>query len=120
MLQILPRSQGNVVGVTCSGKVTGQDYRDILLPTISRIIAEHGKARVLFDCDDNFMGYEAKALLEDMRYSFRHRHQLERFAVINGPGWLNLLTKACDKLTKCRCRTFHKAVREQAWLWIEE
>lgn len=120
MLIILPRSQGNVVGIELSGKVTRDDYINTLIPVFNRVIAEHGKARALIDFADDFSGYEVKALWEDARYGFKHMKQFEKCAVINAPFWANFAIKVMDKITKCKSKVFDKHDRDRAWIFIED
>lgn len=119
MLRILPRSQGNVVGVELSGKITEEDYTKILIPTFNRVIAEQGKARVLLDFADDYKGYEMKACLEDIRYSVRHLRNFEKCATINAPAWAKVAVKILDTVTSCKSRAFEKHRRDEAWGWIE-
>lgn len=119
MMRILPRSQGKVLGVLCSEKITLNDYKKTLIPALNRIIAEHGKVRILFDFSDDFSGYELKAMMEDARYSFKHFKKFEKFAAINSPLWIRPMVSILDSFTKCRSRAFHKSARDEAWGWIE-
>ena len=34
MIDILPESQGNILGIRASGKLTDSDYKDVLIPPI--------------------------------------------------------------------------------------
>jgi hypothetical protein len=119
MIRILPRSQGNVVGIECIGKISREDYTSTVIPAIDRAIAQHGKARVLVEFADSFSGYDIKALFEDARYGGKHLRDFERCAVINGPLFVKMAFKLMNKVTKCECRSFDKSDRDKAWNFIE-
>lgn len=119
MLHILPRSQGNVLGIECSGKVSREDYLETLEPALNRVIAEHGQVRVLFIFGEDFEGYKLEAMLEDIRYGFKHMKRFEKLATINAPSILVPILKLFDKVSKCRCKNFDRAAADEAWGWIE-
>jgi hypothetical protein len=44
MMQILPDGQGKIMGVRTTGKLTDQDYQEVLIPSLEAVIKEQGKA----------------------------------------------------------------------------
>lgn len=120
MIRILPRSQGNVVGIECSDLITPEDYTQILIPAFNRVLAEHGKIRLLLEFSANFSGYSMGALAADIKYGVKHARNFERWAMINGPGWAKWLLQIIDTTTSCRCKSFSKIDRDKAWNFIEE
>ena len=53
MIQVLPESKENILILRAVGKLTDQDYKDVLIPRLDSIIREHGKARLLLDMGDD-------------------------------------------------------------------
>ena len=45
MIEVLPESRGNILGIRASGKLTDADYKDVLIPYLEKIIGEQGMAR---------------------------------------------------------------------------
>jgi hypothetical protein len=79
-----------VVGVRASGKLTRDDYRDVLEPVLKEAI-DSGEARVLFVLPD-FDGLEPGAVLEDMRTGLRveiaNRSAWKRLALVTDIEWV--------------------------------
>lgn len=48
MIEVLPESEGNVLGVRADGVLSGSDYEEVLIPRLEAIMGQ-GKARFLFD-----------------------------------------------------------------------
>ena len=48
MIEIIQGLPDNVVAVTASGKVTGEDYDSVLIPVIEEKLKKHDKIRVLY------------------------------------------------------------------------
>jgi hypothetical protein len=119
MIRVLPRSERNVIGIEFSGKITREDYTQVLIPTFNSIIAEHGKIRALIDFANDFSGYEWRAIIKDAVFGVKHLRHFEKIAMINAPSWISIFIKIIDKLTKCRSRAFDSSNRETAWDFIE-
>ena len=62
MIKLLPESDGNIVGFRASGRLTGEDYEEVLIPHIEEVAKEYGTVRFLFYLDEDFEGWEPKAL----------------------------------------------------------
>ena len=43
MFQIMPESQGKILGLRATGKLTVQDYQEVLIPRLEALIKKHGK-----------------------------------------------------------------------------
>ena len=79
-----------VIGLRASGKLTRQDYVDVLEPALKEAI-DSGEARVLFVLPD-FDGVETGAWIEDVKtglaVEFRNRSAWQRFAFVSGVDWI--------------------------------
>lgn len=96
MIKVLPESKGNILVLRTAGKLTDQDYKDVLIPRLNLIIREHGKARLLLDMGDDFHGLEAAALWDDARFGVAHRNDFEKVGVIGAPRWVEWGMKLAD------------------------
>ena len=65
MLEILPESQANILGVKATGKLTSREFQEVLVPRLKAIIQEHGRVRVLFFLDEDVQGWDLEALQQD-------------------------------------------------------
>jgi len=119
MLEILPESQGKVLGIKASGTLTDPDYQDILLPRLETIIRDHGKARVLCLMDQDFHGWDMEAMWDDAKFGFAHRHDFEKFAVVGGPRWVEWGANLGALFMNTDLRTFPSEQLEDAWAWIQ-
>jgi hypothetical protein len=80
-----------VVGIRASGKLTRDDYKNVLEPGLKKAV-DSGEARVLFVLPD-FDGLEAKAWLEDIKtglgVEFTNRSAWRKLAVVSGVDWVS-------------------------------
>lgn len=118
MIKVLPESKGNILVLSAVGKLTDQDYKDVLIPRLESIIREHGKARLLLDMNDEFDGWEAAALWDDAHFGLTHRNDFEKVGVIGGPKWVESGLKIAALAISGEIRSFSSSERKEALRWI--
>jgi hypothetical protein len=117
MLQIMPESQGYILGVKATGKFTNQDYKEFLIPRLEDLIQEHGKVRVLLYLDGDFQGWELDAIRSEP-FGFQHKDDFQRIAVVGGSWWLSLEMKLVTPFMAGEVRNFSREDLPGAWTWI--
>lgn len=88
MLTILDGFPGDVLAVAAKGRVTADDYRDVLVPAAEARLARHGKIRMLFHLGEGFGDYAPGAILADAEFGLGHLHDLGRTALVTDAGWI--------------------------------
>jgi SpoIIAA-like len=90
MVERIEGLPAGVVGLRASGKLTRDDYRNVLEPALKQAI-DSGEARVLFVLPD-FDGLEPGAWIDDVKtglgVEFAHRGAWKRLAVVTGVDWV--------------------------------
>lgn len=120
MFQIMPESEGNIIGLRASGRLTDQDYQEVLIPSLEGLIKEHGKIRLLCFMDEEFAGVEAAAMWDDAKYFLPHRNAFEKMAIVGGPQWIAFITKLFVILMRVKgaVKSFPSDQLPQAWEWV--
>lgn len=119
MIHVLSESQGQVLGIKATGKLTDQDYKEVLIPKLERVIREHGKARLLCDLGEEFHGWELHAMWDDAKFGFLHRNDFEKVAVLGGPKWIDWAVKISKLLISAEVKTFTPDQWQDAWTWVK-
>lgn len=90
MIERMDDMPAGVIGLRASGKLTRDDYRDVLEPALKEA-TDSGEARVLFVLPD-FDRLEAGAWIEDVKtglgVEITHRSAWKRLAVVTGVDWI--------------------------------
>jgi SpoIIAA-like len=118
MFQVMPESEGKIIGLKASGKLTDHDYQEVLIPNLEAVIRQHGKFRLLCFIDEKFEGLEAGALWEDAKFFLAHKDNFEKMAVAGGPKWIELIMKLFAPLMQGDVKTFPGEQLSKAWEWI--
>jgi hypothetical protein len=119
MIEMIPESQGNIIGIKFSGKITTREYEETLIPRLEAVLKEHGKASLMYVVDEGFEGAEAGAVWDDTKLGFKHRHDFEKLAMVGGARWMEWLTKLCAHFISGETKTFPLEQLQEAWVWLK-
>ena len=117
-VEVNEENEGKVLIVHVSGKLTTEDY-ERLVPEVERLVAKHGKIRMLFDMHD-FHGWKAGALWEDTKFAIKHFADIERLAMIGEKKWQQGMATFCKPFTKATVKYFDHADAAEARKWMAE
>ncbi|HET7488488.1 MAG TPA: STAS/SEC14 domain-containing protein [Acidimicrobiales bacterium] len=87
MLERIESPEG-VLAFRAVGKVTEEDYRDVLTPAVQALIAERGEVRLLYVLGDEFEGYASGAGWEDTKLGLGHWTKWKRVALVTNHEWV--------------------------------
>lgn len=118
MMDIMDASEGNVVGIRATGKLTVDDYDRVLSPRLDATAREFGTVRALFYMDADFRGWDASAAWANTRLDMRHRGDLEKVAIVGAPRWEVWCARFAGLLMRGELRTFGSDELQAAWDWI--
>jgi SpoIIAA-like len=92
MIEPLDEMPPGTLGFRATGKVTGDEYREVLLPAM-RAAAEAGEVRMVFAVGPGFEGFEPGALIEDAKtgltLGFGHLSAWKRTALVTDVEWIS-------------------------------
>lgn len=118
MIEFMPESAGNIIGIRASGRLTEADYKNALIPRLVTLFQQHGKLRVLFFMDESFDGWDLKAAWDDASLGLQHRTDFEKIAVVGGPAWVEWCIKLAGFLMKGEIQTFRRDQLMAAREWV--
>lgn len=121
MMEIMAESEGRVVGIRASGKLTTDDYERVLGPRLEEMVLEYGsRLRVLFYMDSDFEGWELSAAWANTKLDVHHHSDLEKVAIVGAPAWEEWCVKlAASALMKGELRRFSMNELADAWEWVK-
>ena len=120
MLKLIEGLPQGAVGVEAVGRLSANDYRQVLDPAITRAMEQTGRIRILIVFGDAFEGFDAGAAWEDSKVGFGNWKAWERIAVVTGHGWMRDAIRAFGWMSPGEVRVFEPADRAAAEVWIAE
>ncbi|MEV0173044.1 STAS/SEC14 domain-containing protein [Streptomyces sp. NPDC050803] len=116
MIRQLENMPAGVVGFEASGKLSAEDYRDVVLPALVGA-AGTGEVRFLLVVRD-FEGMTSGAVWEDLKVGVEHLRAWKRVALVTDIEWMSHLTSLFGWMTPGETKTFALDAREQALAWV--
>jgi SpoIIAA-like len=111
-------SAGPVLEVRATGKLTKESYEKFV-PAVDAQIKLYGKVHVLFSMQD-FHGWTAGALWEDVKFDLKHWKDIERLALVGDRKWEKGMAAFCKPFTKAHVRYFNLNQVDEARKWLED
>jgi hypothetical protein len=116
MITLAATEGSNILSVKASGKLTKENYEEFG-PKVEALIHQHGKIRVLIELED-FHGWSAGALWEDIKFDVKHFRDIERLALVGEKKWEKGMATFCKPFTTAEVRYFDRAQVDDAREWI--
>lgn len=118
MMKTIDDLHDGIVGIEAHGKVTGQDYETVLIPTVERALHSHAKLRFLYQVAPDFTGFTGGALWDDARVGLRHLRAWERIAVVTDNRWIGGVVKAFRYILPAKTKVFRNDELQAAKDWL--
>jgi hypothetical protein len=117
MFEILDQSTSNTIGFKVTGKVSSDDYKD-LLEKIDAAIAENDEINLLVLVDE-FDGWDGlDAAKADYQFSKDEYRHVRRAAFVSDKSWHKWAIKIMDPFTRRTEEEFFEIDDlEEAWAW---
>lgn len=109
-----------VVGIRASGEVTGDDYKNVLIPAVEAALKDGHKVRLLYVLggDVKHLGFTAGAAWQDTKVGLGHYRSWEKVAVVSDKDWLRHSVDIFGYLIPGEVRAFTPDQEAEARTWI--
>ncbi|MGI9603000.1 MAG: STAS/SEC14 domain-containing protein [Acidimicrobiales bacterium] len=117
-VKLLDDLPDNVIGLEAIGEFEDDDYEDVILPAVERLLADHDAVRILYVMGEDFEKYEADAMWEDTKMGMHYRGKWERIAVVTDHKGYQRSIKAFGFLMPGEVKVYPMAELAAAKTWI--
>jgi SpoIIAA-like len=118
MIERLSGLPDGIVGFEVTGKVSAEDFRDVVLPEIEKA-AQSGEVRFVVIIPE-FRGITPGALWQDLKVAFENFRKWKRIALITDIQWMHHMTTVFGWMTPGDVKTFPISARDQAVAWVSD
>ncbi len=112
------RTEGNVVVVRASGRLTDDDHA-AFVRRMEELIGRWGRLRMLFLMEDGFHGWGLGSAWDELRFQLKHGDDLKKVAVVGEKHWEKWATSLSRFFTGTDVRFFDREAAAEARAWIE-
>jgi hypothetical protein len=121
MIARLQDMPAGTLGFRATGKITREDYADVLVPELQEALEQGGRLRTLYVVDD-LEAMEPSALWADSKLGYdlavRHHDRWERSAIVTDIEWMAHATRLFAWMIPGEARVYPTAELEQAKAWV--
>jgi len=117
-VEVSQLNRGEILEIKISGKLVKEDY-ERFVPELDRLIDQFGRIRLLVEMQD-FHGWSAGALWEDIKLDWRHFSDIERVALVGDKKWQKGMSVFCKPFTTAKIRYFELNDLADANEWIRQ
>ena len=121
MIKELPESEGPVLGIEITSKVTLEEEKE-WIEKFDKAIEEHGKVSALIVLSEE-ASFGVKAGIEDLKWIMKNMKKLNKIAVVSKSNvwkWLVALDSPFASLVGISEKHFEPSEIADAWSWVKE
>lgn len=120
MITLIDGFPDHVVAVRADGQITKQDYDNVLVPAVEKLLAQHPKLRFYYEFAPGFSGMDVGAMFADLKVGIGHLNQWERIAVVTDIDWIRHATQLFQFLLPAKTQAFGLSQAAAAKAWISD
>jgi hypothetical protein len=120
MIETIEGLPEGVIGWIAHGKLTAEDYKNVLEPALNAHYESGSKPNVLFEVAPDFDGVSGSGMWEDVRFGIRHLTGWGKIAIVGDGGWIVRTTDLAAHLFPQRLRSWPREGRDAAIAWLAD
>lgn len=118
MITILNNTPTNTAAFKATGKVTKDDYQNVLLPEVEKLIQNTGQINFLLYLDTDIENFTAGAWLQDAMLGLKNLMKWHRAAIVTDSSKIITFTEFFSYLIPGEFKGFSKEAYEDALIWV--
>jgi len=120
MIELIPNISNNVAGFRAIGEVTKEDYQNVVLPEIERLIKQIDHINFLLVLDTELENFTAGAWIQDALLGLKNIGKWNRVAIVTDSATIISLTNKFSYLAPGEFKGFKKEEYDPAITWVSE
>ena len=109
-----------MVGFRATGEVTKEDFTDVVMPEVERLVADIGKLNYMLVLDTSVKDFTASAWIQDVLLGIKNLTKWNRAAIVTDSDTIQKFTAVFSLLMPGEFRGFDKIDIDDAVDWVSE
>ena len=118
MIQKMTGLPDYVAGFTARGKVTRDDYTQVVNPEIERVLQQHGHIHFLLELQTGTGNFTAGAWMSDALIGLKHLTKWKKMAIVSDQKAVEKMTDIISPIMPGESKGFALSELEQAKQWV--
>lgn len=120
MINIILNLLENVLGISADGDITRDDYKNVLIPEIRKMLKVKRKIKLLYFLGNDFTGFDLNVILKGKTKGLKHCSCWKKVALVLEEKYMTLFAAYYGDLLNNEIKLFSEDNIEKAKIWITE
>ena len=104
MIEVLRGYPDEVLAISGAGRITADDYRNVLVPEAEARIARYGCVRILYYLGPSYQTFSSSAVWSDVLFGLSNWSKFGRLALVTDVEWIRASARLFEPF-------FHRGLR---------
>jgi hypothetical protein len=118
MIRVIDNMPPGTLGLEAVGKVTADDYRDVLAPAVEQEAVDGKGLRVMYVLGEEFDTYEPGAAWADTKLWVGHLGSWKRIAIVSDADWIEHSMRTLGWMVPGDIKVFETDEVPEAKRWL--
>lgn len=118
MLLLMTDAPPHVVGVRAVGKVSEDEYENILLPALEKAIKQFGELNYIMVLETSVANFSVGAWLNDIKAGLKHYTKWKKIAIVTDQKFVEKITDFVSLLIPGQAKGFPLSDIKLAKAWV--
>ena len=120
MIEVIQGLPSHVTGFRATGKVTKDDYHNVINPYVKKVVTANGKVSYLLVLNTPLKNYTAGAWIEDALLGLRYFTKWNRLAIVTEKNGIKKFTDFFGKFIPAKTKGFKTENLSAAKEWVSQ
>lgn len=120
MVELLKDFPDHVVAYEASGKVTSDEYENIVMKRVDEVAETYGRINFLVCLQTEMENYSISALMDYIKISFKHFSKWERMAIVTDEDWVRKAYELLGPVVHGTIKSYTLEEYNQAKQWVSQ
>lgn len=117
MFKKLETSTSEILILEASGEITAEDYTNVLIPEMQKLIDSNRSIRCVISFDDTFTNFTFAAMIQDGLFGMKNITHFEKISLIGIHSWIENLIDMAEHIAPNVIKKFEPAEMQEALVW---
>ena len=119
MIKKSDTSTDDVLVLNASDEITSEDYTEVLIPNMQKLIDSKGGIRTVIIFDDTFTSFTFGAMVEDGLFGMKNISDFKKVSVVGLHNWMEEMIKAAEFIAPNIVKRFEPSQVDEALAWAK-
>ena len=119
MITKLDSSTDEVIILEAKKEITSEDYTNVLIPEMQKLIEAKGGIRCVIVFDETFTNFTLGAMAQDGLFGIKNISEFKKISIVGLHNWMEELVKLAEFMAPNTVKRFNPDEMEKALEWAK-